>query len=88
MSILRVSVKQLLISPKNILAKLKRNLIKQFGEITKALQKYNKPTIKDVTDLELLRMKYGELLEINKIEHQLAWHSEIQTICPSAPRVE
>ena len=61
---------------------------KPFGEITAALRRFKNPTDKDVTDLEVLRMKYGETLEANHLEHKMEWHREVRSVCPTAPRVE
>lgn len=61
---------------------------KPLGKITAELWKYKKPSNKDVTDLEFLRLRYVEILEKNSIEHKMAWHREIRAVCPTAPPVE
>lgn len=61
---------------------------KPFGKIIAALKKFKKPTKKDVIDLELLRLKYGDTLEAKRIEHKMTWHQEVQSSCPNAPHVE
>jgi len=59
-----------------------------FGEIAEAVRKFPQPTTKDITDLELLRMKYGDALTANHIEHQKVWHQEVLAVCPTAPRID
>jgi len=59
-----------------------------FRKIVTELKKLKSPTRKDISYLENLRMKYGEAIEANSIEHKMVWHREIEKFCPNAPIID
>lgn len=70
----------------NALEPIKDNA--DFNQLVKETSDFRDSTQEQYSQLEMIRFRFSQLLTKNKITHKLAWHKEVKSKCPNAPKVE